>query len=164
MEKVVCILGSSRSDGDTARVVRKLKELSGCSIIDLNKYSISYYDYRHLNKTDDFIPLIRTIVNEYTTIIFATPVYWYTMSGIMKVFFDRFTDILTIEKELGRALRGKKVGVISCSINSNIDEVFWHPFVKTAGYLGMNYIGNIHIHTHDNDTLLQEFIRDVIRL
>ncbi|MCP4458779.1 MAG: NAD(P)H-dependent oxidoreductase [Cytophagales bacterium] len=38
----------------------------------------------------------------------ATPVYWYSMSGIMKVFLDRIYDVLTIEKELGRKLHGKK--------------------------------------------------------
>ena len=36
------------------------------------------------------------------TIIFVTPVYWYAMSGRMKVFFDRWTDLLKIDKDTGR--------------------------------------------------------------
>ena len=38
-------------------------------------------------------PLI-PIIEKYDTLIFATPVYWYSMSGIMKVFFDRKNDNL----------------------------------------------------------------------
>ena len=56
---------------------------------------------------------MKTIISKYDTIIFATPVYWYSMSGILKVFIDRITDLLTIEKELGRKLRGKKMAVVS---------------------------------------------------
>ncbi len=48
------------------------------------------------------------IVDKYDVLIFATPVYWYSMSGIMKVFFDRITDLLTIKKDIGRKLKGKK--------------------------------------------------------
>ena len=94
----IIILGSSRNDGDTARVVNKLKEKSNWDLIDLNSYDFSYYDYAHQNSDDDFIPLMRNLIEKYDTLILATPVYWYSMSGIMKVFFDRITDLLEIEK------------------------------------------------------------------
>jgi len=144
LKNTVIILGSSRSDGDTAQVCHKLKDQIDCDIIDLKEYEISYYDYQHKNKSDDFIPIIRRILTEYQTIILATPVYWYTMSGIMKVFIDRFSDLLTIEKDLGRKLRGKNLGVLSCSLHSEVDQAFWIPFKKSAAYLGMNYLGNCH--------------------
>ncbi len=153
----VVILGSSRSDGDTAKVVQDLQKRIGCDVIDLNEYDISYYDYDHANKDDDFLPLMRTIIQDYQNIIFATPVYWYTMSGILKVFFDRISDLLTIEKDLGRALRGKGFGAISCCIRGSIDEEFWHPFKKTAGYLGMTYLGDVHVDTFNNQQLLEDF-------
>jgi multimeric flavodoxin WrbA len=66
------------------------------------------------------------------------------MSGIMKVFFDRFSDLVRIEKETGRKLRGKNMGVISNSHDSEIESTFYIPFQKSAAYLGMNYIGNNH--------------------
>jgi multimeric flavodoxin WrbA len=157
----IIILGSSRSDGDTAKVVQDLQKLIGCDVIDLNEYAISYYDYDHANKDDDFLPLMRTIIQDYQNIIFATPVYWYTMSGILKVFFDRISDLLTIEKDLGRALRDKGFGAMSCCINAGIDPEFWHPFKKTAEYLGMPYLGNVHIDTFDNQQLLQEFVNEM---
>ncbi|MGD1947175.1 MAG: flavodoxin family protein [Croceivirga sp.] len=150
MKKVV-IVGSSRNDGDTSNLISVLIENSGWDVIDLNDYNFGYYDYHHENRNDDYLGLMRRIIAQYDTLIFATPVYWYAMSGIMKVFFDRITDLLTIEKRLGRQLRGKKMAVISCSIGNNLGEFFWLPFSETAKYLGMDYLGNVHTITGENN-------------
>jgi len=163
LKDTIIILGSSRSDGDTSKTIRILQKIVDCDVVDLNDYAISYYDYKHANKDDDFLPLMKRIIRDYQNIIVATPVYWYTMSGIMKVFFDRISDLLTIEKDLGRQLRGKHFGAISCCINGSIDEEFWHPFKKTAGYLGMTYLGNVHINSFDDETLFTEFIKKMIK-
>lgn len=160
-QKTIVILGSSRSDGDTARVVQQFKQIIDCDVVDLNTYEISYYDYEHANKDDDFLPLMQRIIDNYQNVIFATPVYWYTMSGILKVFFDRISDLLTIEKDLGRQLRGKNFGVISCCLNGAVDTEFWHPFKKSADYLGMDYIGDVHVDTFDNKVLLEHFITKI---
>src|SRR5690606_5501966 len=106
--------------------------------------NISHFDYEHLNRNDDFIKLIQTILNKYDVLIFATPVYWYAMSGIMKVFFDRLTDLLRIEKDTGRKLRNKYMAVLSCSNGDNLGDSFWLPFKKSAEYLGMFYIADLH--------------------
>jgi len=66
------------------------------------------------------------------------------MSGILKVFFDRISDLLDTEKELGRKLRTKSIAVLSSSICDHRGDTFGVPFIETATYLGMNYIGNIH--------------------
>ncbi|GGA76676.1 hypothetical protein GCM10008015_16620 [Flavobacterium palustre] len=158
MKKVI-IVGSSRNDGDTANLTNQLIEKSNWNLLILNDYEFSYFDYKHENKNDDYINLMKKIVEKYETLIFVTPVYWYSMSGIMKVFFDRFTDLLTIEKELGRKLRGKKMAVLSCSIGENLGEYFWLPFSETAKYLGMEYIGNLHTITgEENELKITEFI------
>ena len=81
-------------------------------LIDLNDFDISYYDYDHKNRQDDFLPLMKKLIERYKTLVFATPVYWYTMSAVMKTFFDRISDLLTIEKDLGRQLRGKNMVLI----------------------------------------------------
>lgn len=159
MNKVV-IVGSSRNDGDTSNMTKVLIEKSEWDLIDLNNYNFNYYDYNHKNINDDYLSLMKQIIEKYDTLIFATPVYWYSMSGIMKVFFDRITDLLTFEKELGRKLRGKNMAVISCSIGNNLGEHFWLPFSETANYLGMEYIGNIHTITgEDNEQKIIDFIK-----
>ena len=143
MRKII-ILGSSRRYGQTKKAVEKLKSLSDFDVLDLNDYNISYYDYEHKNENDDYLNLIQNIISNYDILIFATPVYWYSMSGIMKVFFDWTTDLLDNEKELGRKLRNKSIAVLSSSIGDHLGDAFWLPFIETAKYLGMNYIGNIH--------------------
>ena len=143
MNKVI-ILGSSRKDGETKKVVSELIRISGWDLIDLKDYNISQFDYEHLNRNDDFIQLMKKITENYDVLIFATPVYWYSMSGIMKTFFDRFTDLLRIEKDTGRKLRDKYMAVISCSNGDNLGDHFWLPFKKSSEYLGMNYIANLH--------------------
>lgn len=159
MKKVI-IVGSSRNDGDTEILVNSLIEKTKWDLINLNHYNFSYYDYQHKNSDDDYLPLMKEILDKYDIMIFATPVYWYSMSGIMKVFFDRMTDLLTIEKELGRKLRNKKMAVISCSIGNNLGDSFWLPFTETAGYLGMDYLGNIHtISNEDNEAEITGFVQ-----
>ena len=161
MDKVF-IIGSSRMDGDTTALVKSLVKLTGWDVIDLNDYQISYYDYEHLNRNDDYLSLMQRIVDRYNTLILITPVYWYAMSGIMKVFFDRITDLITIEKDLGRRLRDKNMAVISTSIGNNLGKQFWLPFVETARYLGINYLGNLHTYSDkDYEQQVNHFISTI---
>lgn len=140
----IIILGSSRSQGDTRKAVDFIIENRGHALVDLNEHAISYYDYDHENAADDFLPLMENIIEKYDRIIFATPVYWYTMSAVMKTFLDRISDLLTIRKELGRKLRGKSMGLISVSGDDDLDYDFEMPFRLSAEYLGMTYIGHVH--------------------
>ncbi len=155
MKKLI-ILGSSRRDGDTKKITNHLQSKHDMDIIDLQDYKISYYDYNHANKDDDFIPLMKKIIANYDTLIFATPIYWYSMSAIMKTFFDRISDLLTIEKELGRQLRGKSMAMISCSGHDDRDPQFGKPFTLTADYLGMKYLGDTHTWVIDESEISSE--------
>lgn len=144
MSKSVIIVGSSRKNGNTTRIVSEISSQFNIEVVNLSDYVFSYYDYESKNRNDDFFELVKEIIEKYDTLIFATPVYWYSMSGIMKVFFDRFSDLIRIEKETGRKLRGKNMAVISNSHESEIDYDFYIPFKKSADYLGMNYLGQKH--------------------
>ncbi len=144
MKKSVIIIGSSRKNGNTARIVSEIADKFNIDVVNLSDYQFSYYDYESKNRDDDFFELVQGIIEKYDTLIFATPVYWYSMSGIMKVFFDRFSDLIRIEKETGRKLRGKNMAVISNSHDSELEYNFYIPFKKSADYLGMNYLGEKH--------------------
>lgn len=161
MRKII-ILGSSRKNGDTRKTVDEIIKLSNWDLIDLNDYNIGYYDYEHKNLNDDYLPLMRKIITNYDVLIFATPVYWYSMSGIMKVFFDRITDLLDNEKDLGRKLRGKSMAALSCSTGDNLGEMFWLPFKESANYLGMDYLSSLHtIAGNDETENLKNFVRKI---
>jgi multimeric flavodoxin WrbA len=94
----VIIVGSSRSNGNTSKVIATISKKQQIDVVDLNDYTISYYDYESKNLNDDFLPLIKSIIEKYDTLIFATPFYWYNRRGIMKVVLDRFSDLIRIEK------------------------------------------------------------------
>lgn len=158
--KKVIIVGSSRSNGNTATIAEKVAVDINADVIDLRAYSISYYDYESENIADDFLPLIKSILEKYDTIIFATPVYWYAMSAIMKVFFDRFSDLIKIEKETGRKFRGKSMFVISNSYDEQLDYDFYLPFRLSANYLGINYLGEKHFSS--KTTINQESIISIL--
>jgi len=149
MNKTLIIQASARSNGDTNKIVSELNKYNNFDVIDLKTKNIGQYEYDYSNAKDDFLPLMEEIIAKYETIVFATPVYWYAMSGILKAFFDRLSDLLHFRKELGRQLRGKNMAMIS---NNNADDLkkgFAMPFTESANYLGMNYLGDTHTWVQD---------------
>lgn len=142
---IAVIMGSSRSHGNTKAIVDCYMHVHlNADLFDLNNYQIGYYDYEFKNNADDFMKLYKELL-AYDTIVFATPIYWYTMSAQMKTFFDRISDMLHGEnKALGRLLRGKSMAVISCGSDAQIFDGFEMPFRQSANYLGMQYRGHIH--------------------
>lgn len=164
MEKAVIIVGSSRKNGNTAKIASAISHQFSVNVVNLSNYEISYYDYESKNSNDDFLPLVKSLIEKYETFVFATPVYWYNMSGTMKVFFDRITDLLRIDKETGRKLRGKNFAVFSNSGDDQLDYDFYLPFRKSAEYLGMNYIGNQHFNAenfHIENKIEIEFLNNI---
>jgi len=144
MQKAIIIFGSARSDGDTRKIIQEVINGYEVEIIDLNKQNISFYNYDHdYPENDNFISIIEKILDA-ENVIFATPVYWFTMSGIMKVFLDRFSDLLNVRKDLGRKLRGKNLFLISSGSSPEVPECFKFVFKETAKYLGMKYMGTFH--------------------
>ena len=161
--KVVIIQGSSRTDGNTANISERISTLTGWDICHLGEYDINHYDYAHRHENDDFLPLIKALINKYDAFVFATPVYWYSMSGRMKVFFDRLTDLLKTEKSWGRKLRGRKMAVLCSSNSENIDASFWTPFKRTAAYLGMEYLGHMHFYNDESTSSKLEHFTALIK-
>ncbi len=150
----VIIQASANVKGNTFKTVNYLNNDNNFDTIDLSNKNIGHFDYSFKNSEDDFLPLMEKIINTYDTIIFATPVYWYTMSGMLKVFFDRMSDLLHYKKELGRKLRGKKMAIISNSGENDRRIGFEMPFKESAKYLGMEYVGDIHVwFTKDGQTI-----------
>lgn len=145
MNTKVIIQASSKSLGNTNKIVRYLNKDNSFDVIDLATKKIGHFNYEFKNADDDFLPLMEEIISKYDTIIFATPVYWYAMSGILKVFFDRMSDLLHYKKELGRKLRGKKMAMLSNSGENDLRDGFNMPFVESAKYLGMQYLSDTHI-------------------
>ncbi len=143
MAKPVAILASARSNGNTARVLQALCGDNQVDVVDLRNLEIEHYDYEIEKSDDDFITVARRLT-ESRLIFLATPVYWYSMSGRLKVFFDRLTDLTSVHKELGRALAGRTVVLVSSSTEEALPPGFEQPFQASCDYLKMVYGGSFH--------------------
>jgi len=140
---VIFVIGSSRKGGNTRKLIDKLNEGENSEIVELIDLNISYYDYQNRNLNDDFFPVIEKILRA-DTLVFASPVYWYSASAVLKTFIDRFSDLVTIRKDIGRKLAGKKIFVLSCGASSKIPDSFDIPFKGLAAYMKMEFGGYTH--------------------
>jgi multimeric flavodoxin WrbA len=137
---IAVILGTSRINGNTHQLAEAFIRLYPSNIYNLSDFTLSSFDYEHKNVDDDFIRLIRKL-NLCDHWVFATPVYWYSMSSQMKIFFDRLSDLITIEKEQGRKLKGKSCSLLVTGSEDLLPSSFEQPLILTANYFGMDYKG-----------------------
>lgn len=163
MNRIVVIFSSSRRNGNTGRLMDSVNASINAEVVDLNNYSIGHFDYEHRNENDDFLPLINKVLG-YDTIVFASPVYWYSVTPSMKAFIDRISDLLTMPKllETGRKLRGKTAYVLCTSISKDVSCAYINAYEQTFEYLGIRYGGYIHANCL-NGYSSEEYEEDRIR-
>ncbi len=142
--KSIIIQASSRSNGNTQKVVTAFNANKEMKVLDLSSKNIQHFDYAFENQKDDFYTIISEVITSYDAIILASPIYWYSISGMLKVFLDRFSDLIIIHKELGRKLKGKKIGLLLCSSDSEEFPEIAKSIERTANYLDMEFVGAIH--------------------
>lgn len=142
-DSLIFIVGTSRLDGNTRRLVDLVNQNINAPVVNLSDCIILPYSYQKEERTDDFIKVASDLL-KYKRIVFATPVYWYSMSSQMKVFFDRFSDLITERKDLGRALAGRKTYLISTGTDNELPPGFESPFELTSKYLDMEFQGSLY--------------------
>lgn len=87
MKKGVIIQASSRSNGNTSKIVNAIKMLTKFDVVDLNQKEISHFDYEFKNKNDDFNSLFKHIAKEYEVILFCnTNILVYDEWSVKSVF------------------------------------------------------------------------------
>ena len=136
------ILGSARGDGKTKKALNLALDGIDHELVDLNQLNIQLFNYETAQVADDFLPLIEKLV-QCDDLILATPVYWYSVSAQMKIFIDRWSDLLWAHKNLGQKLAGKNLFLV-CSYGSQIPlgcASFEAPIRMLADYMNMNYGG-----------------------
>jgi len=138
--RVLAILGSARGDSHTKVLLDAVVAGRPHSELDLRDLDIGHYVHGGAVERDAFDQVAEAMAS-HQRILFATPVYWYSMSGRMKVLFDRFTDLVTVRKDIGRRLRGRAMYVLACGTDPQLPHGFEVPFHETAKYLDMAYAG-----------------------
>ncbi len=140
---ILVVLGSSRSRGNTRMLVDCAFADAPHRLVDLGRHSFSDYDYSHENRDDDFAALADMLV-AHERIVLATPVYWYSMSAVMKRFVDRLSDLVTIRKPIGRKMAGRSLYLIATSTEPVLPAGFETTFRSTAEYFDMAWGGCLH--------------------
>lgn len=144
MKKPLVILGTNRDDSNTLKAL----PFKDFELVELHKSKLQHYVYGVVKPLDDFLFLAQKMV-EADEIIFATPVYWYAMSGVMKIFIDRFSDLISTSKPLGKALKGKKVSLFVTGSDDLLPEGFDVPFRLTSKYFEMEFQSTTYLSIKD---------------
>ncbi|TDL35438.1 flavodoxin family protein [Jeotgalibacillus sp. S-D1] len=119
---LLIISGSSRENGNTEFLAKEAAKAYDGEVewIHLRNQSIlQIVDERHTangftSVEDDHRDLIKKMVKA-DSILFATPVYWYGMSGYMKTFVDRWSQALRDpELNFKEEMKNKPAYVITC--------------------------------------------------
>ena len=77
---------SPNKEGNTFSIGEKLLEGKDYDAMQMSDYKISQYGQVF---ADDQIKEVFDKIKEYDTLVIGTPVYWYTVSGLLKTFIDR---------------------------------------------------------------------------
>ena len=146
----IALFASSRRNGNTGQLMDRIASELGIEVVDLATLNLSAYDYEHRNRNDDFEPLMRRTLS-FDQLIFATPVYWYSVSPPMKVFLDRISDFLDLPDLLndGRRLRDKQAYIVCTSVYDEVSKAFLGALTDTFEYLGMRFGGIVHVDCRD---------------
>lgn len=162
--KVVCIIGSARSQGNTSFVVDKIIEgmkMSGTKEIKryaLSDMRINYCkgcniceDTRECVQNDDMKKIISDIL-EANVVLIAAPSYWGDVPGQLKVFIDRCLPLCdtgkggTIVPEgkygVSVAIRAGQRKEENIHIIDTIEHYYGHLHIKPLTYLTMEKIHN----------------------
>lgn len=140
--KTLIILASHRRESDTEKAIKELYGDNPYHLMNLLDYNIQPYSYSGQYSADDGFMNIVNVMTGYDDYVLATPVYWYSMSGLMKVFFDRLTDLTTEQhKAIGKSLKGRSLSVIAAGTDPDLPHGFEVPFKLTAQYFGMVFKG-----------------------
>jgi len=154
MTEILAVVGSPRRGGNTDLLVSKIAEGAGTAgagveVIRLGELQIRECDGCHAcwrggpcSKQDDMAALYPKIAAA-AVVVFATPVYWYGPTALMKAFIDRF---VYFNCEANRPMvRGKRAAV--AIVLEETHEATWRPvvefFARAFAYLEMQPAGTI---------------------
>lgn len=162
MKKILVVVGGGRPGGNTAQLVNSFIRGARDAGHDVEEISLSKvkvngclgcgacrYGKPCIQK-DDFNSLVPKI-NEADMIVFASPLYFWTVSSLLKAFIERFYCLAAQDPNppLGRYQKFPEKD--SALIISSADNFFW-TFEQVTSYYQfalVNYIG-----FHDKGMLL----------
>ncbi|SDL92693.1 flavodoxin family protein [Sediminibacillus halophilus] len=145
---ILTLLGSSRKDGNSDYLVKQALDRVDHTSMHLHDYQMNpIIDERHTEEgftavEDDYERVLKEFLNN-DIIVFATPLYWFGMSGQMKIFFDRWSQYMRDPRfDFKESVKQKKAYVIITG-NSPDPRISALPLVQQFkaifDYIGMEF-------------------------
>ena len=146
MRKVLSLYSSARANGNTFQLVDTFHQLIPGEVCYLDDLQIQQYDYQFRNQDDDFVTVIDKMLSV-DVIIFASPVYWYSLTPAFRRFIDRFSDLLELPdlQIKGKRLREKSYYLFATSAHPQLPDSFTSQVAQTLEYLGWPFSGVVHL-------------------
>lgn len=101
MSKILFMNASPNKDGSTVFIANKLLKNNDYDTMEMGDYNVSQFG---AVRDNDQMKDMLNIIKNYDTLVIGTPVYFYTVSGILKTFIDRLYLL-----EEAECLKGKKL-------------------------------------------------------
>jgi multimeric flavodoxin WrbA len=159
MKKVTAFVGSAQKKNTYQAVVRFLNNLQALGdveyeIVNLNRYNLGICRGCRLcfEKGEEFCPLkddrdvLMDKIMASDGVVFATPNYSFQLSGLMKIFLDRFGFIFHRPRYFGKAY----TSIVTQSIGGGEEIVKYLNFFGT--HLGFNIVKGIYVTALDPRT------------
>ncbi|GGB46721.1 NAD(P)H-dependent oxidoreductase [Fictibacillus barbaricus] len=137
--KIAVLFGSSRDHGNTETLTKLALEGMQYTSFYLKNYKVNPIDdLRHTKSgfvkvDDDYDELMREVIH-HEILIFATPVYWYGMSGVIKKFIDRFSQSLRDESLNFKDKMGRKKAFV-ITVGGDNPRIKALPLIQQFQYI-----------------------------
>lgn len=132
MSKILFMNASPNKDGATVKIGKELLKNFDYDTMEMGDYEVSQYGA--VRENDQIKEMLNTI-NNYDTILIGTPVYFYTVSGILKTFIDRLYLLPEAENLKGKDVYFFAQGYAPDEETKNTIE---YLMTKAANLLGIN--------------------------
>ena len=147
MDKILFMNSSPNKDGNTYRIGEELLKDINHEVMQMSDYKISQYGQVF---SDDQIKEVLEKTKLFDTLVIGTPVYWYTVSGILKTFIDRLYMLPEAE-----VLNGKNLYLFAQGSSPDEATIKSITFLanRLASFMGMNLKG-VCVDTSDGNKIL----------
>jgi multimeric flavodoxin WrbA len=158
-KKIIILQGSPRKNGNCAALTEKLREGAAEKNASVEEFYLQGMDIKTCSAcdacrkdlasdciiNDDMKPLYPKL-READAIVFASPIYWFTISAQTKLVIDRCYALLGANGE--KALSGKDFGVILTYGDADPFKAgtvnALRTFQDMINYLGANIVGMVY--------------------
>ena len=136
---ILVLNGSARTEGSNTEVLthQVLEGLPYNEVVLREKRILPINDLRHTDGgfvpvDDDYDEVIQQVLS-HDTLIFVSPVYWYTVTGLMKNFIDRWSQSLRDKRFDFKAVMASKTAYVLTAGGDN-PKVKALPMIQQLKY------------------------------